>query len=247
MSQTLVEAPPALRLRDVTKRYGRAADATAVLSGVSAAFPAGTFTALMGPSGSGKTTMLMCAAGLTRPTTGTVEVAGQRIDNLSDKQLTRLRRDRVGFVFQHFNLIDSLTAVENVYLPARLAGRPALRGRAVELLNLVGLGERLKHRPAQLSGGQRQRVAIARALLTEPVVLFADEPTGALDQEAGREVLDLLRRLATEQGTTIVMVTHDAAAAAAADRVLLLFDGVLSAELHGASAEEIAHRVVSHR
>jgi putative ABC transport system ATP-binding protein len=241
------QTSPAVRLHQVTKHFGDPTTGTAALREVTTDFAAGSFTALMGPSGSGKTTLLMCAAGLTRPSSGMIEVAGQRIDNASDSQLTRLRRDRISFVFQHFQLIDSLTAVENVLLPARLAGRRMRRSDALELLDLVGLADRIRHRPAQLSGGQQQRVAIARALVTSPAVLFADEPTGALDQSAGTEVLALLRGLSAARGTTIIMVTHDAAAAAAADRVLLLTDGVLVDELRGATAAEISHRVLVRR
>ncbi|WP_018218057.1 ABC transporter ATP-binding protein [Salinispora vitiensis] len=241
---TVSEVSPAVRLHQVTKVFGDPTAGTVALRAVTADFAAGSFTALMGPSGSGKSTLLMCAAGLTRPSSGVVQVADQRIDNASESALTRLRRDRISFVFQHFQLIDSLTALENVLLPARLAGRRVRSGDALELLDLVGLADRTGHRPAQLSGGQQQRVAIARALITRPTVLFADEPTGALDQSAGAEVLELLRGLCAARGTTVVMVTHDAAAAAAADRVLLLLDGVLVDELRSATVGEISDRVL---
>ncbi|MFF4980583.1 ABC transporter ATP-binding protein [Streptomyces sp. NPDC001046] len=231
-------AHDAVRLDSVTRTYGP----VTALGGVSLAFPAGSFTAVMGPSGSGKSTLLQCAAGLDRPTSGSVTVGGTELTGLSERRLTLLRRERVGFVFQAFNLLPSLTAEQNVALPLRLAGRRVGRDRVREALRQVGLADRAGHRPAQLSGGQQQRVALARALTTRPDVLFADEPTGALDTRTGREVLALLRALADREGMTIVMVTHDPVAAASADRVVVLVDGRVSEDLTGADATTLAPR-----
>ncbi|MER7954770.1 ABC transporter ATP-binding protein [Streptomyces sp. NPDC096030] len=213
------------------------------LDGVDLDFRTGTFTAVMGPSGSGKSTLLRCAAGLDRPTGGTVELAGTALEGLSERRLTLLRRDRIGFVFQSFNLLPSLTAAQNVALPLRLAGRRVSRGEVRAALERVGLGGRERHRPGELSGGQQQRVAIARALITRPAVLFADEPTGALDSGTSREVLKLLRELVDRDGRTIVMVTHDPVAAASADRVVFLVDGRVEGELHAPTAERVAARM----
>ncbi|MFE5629110.1 ABC transporter ATP-binding protein [Streptomyces sp. NPDC056470] len=213
------------------------------LDGVDLDFRTGTFTAVMGPSGSGKSTLLRCAAGLDRPTGGTVELAGTALEGLSERRLTLLRRDRIGFVFQSFNLLPSLTAAQNVALPLRLAGRRVSRGEVRAALERVGLGGRERHRPGELSGGQQQRVAIARALITRPAVLFADEPTGALDSGTSREVLRLLRELVDRDGRTIVMVTHDPVAAAWADRVVFLVDGRAEGELHAPTAERVAARM----
>jgi putative ABC transport system ATP-binding protein len=214
-----------VRLTDVSKVYGKAATRVAALREVTVAFPAGTFTAVMGPSGSGKSTLLHCAAGLERPTSGTVTIDGIALDGLSETALTLLRRDRVGFVFQAFNLVTALTAAQNVALPLRLAGRRPDRAALIAALAEVGLAERGGHRPSELSGGEQQRVALARALITRPAVLFADEPTGALDTATSHQVLGLLRRLVDEHGQTVIMVTHDPAAAEYADRALLLADG----------------------
>ncbi|MFJ6573490.1 ABC transporter ATP-binding protein [Streptomyces sp. NPDC091292] len=246
----------AIRLRAVSRRYGSGDGAVTALDRVSLAFPRATFTAVMGPSGSGKSTLLHCAAGLDRPTSGSVTVAGTELTGLSATGLTLLRRERVGFVFQAFNLLPSLTAEQNVALPLRLAGRRPAKSRVREALAQVGLGDRARHRPAQLSGGQQQRVALARALITRPDVLFADEPTGALDSRTGREVLGLLRSMVDggsgaegsegsevrDDGTgrTVVMVTHDPVAAAYADRVVFLVDGRVHGELAGAGAGDIA-------
>jgi putative ABC transport system ATP-binding protein len=199
-------------------------DVTA-LAGVTVGFAAGTFTAIMGPSGSGKSTLLQCAAGLDRPDEGTVVVDGTDLGTLGENRLSRMRRTRIGFVFQAFNLLPMLTAEQNVALPLRLAGRRPDRATVRRALAEVGLAGRERHRPDALSGGQQQRVAIARALVTGPAVVFADEPTGALDSAAGGEVLDLLRRLVDVGRQTVVMVTHDPVAAAKADRVLTLSDG----------------------
>ncbi|MGW2015450.1 ABC transporter ATP-binding protein [Streptomyces sp. NPDC001927] len=213
------------------------------LDGVDLDFRTGTFTAVMGPSGSGKSTLLQCAAGLDRPTGGTVEVGGVGLAGLSERRLTLLRRDRIGFVFQSFNLLPSLTAAQNVALPLRLAGRRVSRGEVRAALERVGLGGRERHRPGELSGGQQQRVAIARALITRPAVLFGDEPTGALDSTTSREVLTMLRELVDRDGQTIVMVTHDPVAAARADRVVFLVDGRVEGELYGPTVEGVAGRM----
>ncbi|GAA3821537.1 ABC transporter ATP-binding protein [Streptomyces phyllanthi] len=210
------------------------------LDGVDLDFATGTFTAVMGPSGSGKSTLLQCAAGLDRPTSGTVTVDGVELAGLSERRLTLLRRQRIGFVFQSFNLLPSLTAAQNVALPLRLAGRRPSRAGVRQALARVGLAERAGHRPGQLSGGQQQRVALARALITRPAVLFGDEPTGALDTTTSREVLALLREMVDRDGRTTVMVTHDPVAASYADRVLFLVDGRVHGELAGASAERVA-------
>jgi putative ABC transport system ATP-binding protein len=225
-----------VRLRAVRKAYG---DVTA-LDGVDLDLRAGSFTAVMGPSGSGKSTLLQCAAGLDRPTSGSVEIDGIALGGLSERRLTLLRRERIGFVFQAFNLVPSLSAAQNVALPLRLAGRRPARTEIREALARVGLEGRARHRPGELSGGQQQRVAIARALITRPAVLFGDEPTGALDTGTSREVLVMLRELVDREGQTIVMVTHDPVAAAYADRVVFLVDGRVGGELAAPSAERVA-------
>jgi len=209
----------------VRRVFGEGEAAVKALDGVSVGFPAGRFTAIMGPSGSGKSTLMHILAGLDRPTSGTVKIDGVELGGLDDAELTELRRDKVGFVFQFFNLLPVLSAEENILLPLKLAGRDPDRERLRQLIDAVGLGDRLSHRPAELSGGQQQRVAIARALMSAPAVVFADEPTGNLDSHASEEVLALLRRAVDEFGQTVVTVTHDAVAAAAADRVLVLVDG----------------------
>ncbi|MFJ3985787.1 ABC transporter ATP-binding protein [Streptomyces fungicidicus] len=233
----------AVALRRVSRRYGSGGSAVTALDDVSLAFPHGSFTAVMGPSGSGKSTLLQCAAGLDRPTSGSVTVDGTELTGLGERRLTLLRRERVGFVFQAFNLLPALTAEQNVALPLRLAGRRVPRALVREALERVGLGDRARHRPAELSGGQQQRVALARALITRPAVLFADEPTGALDSRAGHEVLGLLRGMADREGRTVVMVTHDPVAAARADRVVILVDGRVHDELTGAGADAVAARM----
>ncbi|WP_327412287.1 ABC transporter ATP-binding protein [Streptomyces sp. NBC_01233] len=230
----------AIQLRDVSRVHGTGDQAVTALDQVSLDFPQGTFTAVMGPSGSGKSTLLQCAAGLDRPTSGTVTIGGTELGGLSETRLTLLRRDRIGFVFQAFNLLPALTAEQNVALPLRLAGRRPAKAEVREVLARVGLGERARHRPAQLSGGQQQRVALARALITRPDVLFGDEPTGALDSRTGREVLTLLRAMVDTDRQTVVVVTHDPVAASYADRVVFLADGRLNGELSGASAPDIA-------
>ena len=233
----------AVSLRDVRMIYRSGTRQVLALDDVNVDFPPGTFSAVMGPSGSGKSTLLHCAAGLDRPTGGVVSIAGTPLGDLDETALTRLRRDRVGFVFQAFNLVSSLSAAQNVALPLRLAGRRPAAGEVTAALGAVGLADRARHRPSELSGGEQQRVAIARALITRPAVVFADEPTGALDTRTSRQVLDLLRALVDEHGQTIVMVTHDPVAAAMADRVLLLADGRLAGELTGADAGAIAARM----
>ena len=233
----------AIALRDVRKVFGRGDGAVVALDGVSAAFPPGSFTAIMGPSGSGKSTLLNVAAGLDRPTSGSVAIGGADLAQLSERRLTILRRKRIGFVFQAFNLLPSLTVAQNIALPLRLDGRRPRRSDVRAGAARVGLEKRLRDRPSQLSGGQQQRVAIARALITRPEVVFADEPTGALDTRTGREVLALLRGVVDEGGHTVVMVTHDPAAAGYADRVLLLADGRVAGTLAAPSAAEVAERL----
>jgi putative ABC transport system ATP-binding protein len=230
-------------LQDVRKVYGRGESAIAALDGVSVALAAGSFTAVMGPSGSGKSTFLNVAAGLDRPTAGTVMLRDLDLGRLTERRLTILRRERIGFVFQAFNLLPSLTVAQNIALPLRLDGRRVRRSTVRDVAARVGLETRLRHRPAQLSGGQQQRVAIARALVTRPEVVFADEPTGALDTRTGRDVLDLLREVVDLDGHTVVMVTHDPVAAAYADRVILLADGRLTGTLVAPSADEVAEQL----
>jgi putative ABC transport system ATP-binding protein len=220
-------ATTAVAARALTRRYGDGESAVDALRGVSLDVPAGQFTAVMGPSGSGKSTLMHILAGLDRPTSGTVSVAGRDITAMGDKELTLLRRTHIGFVFQAFNLVPTLTAEENIVLPLAIAGRKPEKGWVDSVIERVGLGGRRDHRPAELSGGQQQRVAVARALVSEPAVLFADEPTGNLDSHSGAQVLALLQEAAVEYGQTIVMVTHDMRAAAAADRQIHLADGLV--------------------
>ncbi|MFD7657735.1 ABC transporter ATP-binding protein [Actinosynnema sp. NPDC059797] len=227
----------------VSKVYGSGDRAVTALNGVSIDLPRGGFTAVMGPSGSGKSTFLHCAAGLDRPTSGSVLLGGTDLAALDEKRLTAVRRDRIGFVFQAYNLVPSLTVEQNVELPLLLgagAPDPAWRRHVVER---VGLADRLGHRPAQLSGGQQQRVAIARALITRPDVVLADEPTGALDSRTGRQVLELLRDVVDGTGQTVLMVTHDPLAASYADQVVFLRDGGLAGSLAHPSPEAIAERM----
>ncbi|GAA0999528.1 ABC transporter ATP-binding protein [Acrocarpospora macrocephala] len=240
-----IDDEAAVRLRAVRKVYGAGLAAVTALDEVSVDFAAGTFTALMGPSGSGKSTLLQCAAGLDRPTSGEVLLGGTRLGELDETRLTLLRRDRIGFVFQAFNLLPFLDAESNVALPLLLAGRRPRRAETTAMLAAVGLTDRAGHRPGQLSGGQQQRVAIARALVTRPQVLFADEPTGNLDSATGRGVLTLLRSLVDERGQTIVMVTHDPVAASCADRVVFLRDGRPVGELAGPTPQAVAERMTA--
>ncbi len=216
---------------DARKTYGTGDAAVHALDGVTVGFGAGALTAIMGPSGSGKSTLLHCLAGLDTLTDGTVLLGGTDLGVLREKELTRVRRDRIGFVFQSFNLVPTLTAEENITLPLDLARRDVDQAWFDELVDVVGLRTRLGHRPAELSGGQQQRVAVARALVSRPEVVFADEPTGNLDSRAGAEVLALLRRAVREFGQTVVMVTHDAVAASYADRIVFLADGRTVGEL----------------
>lgn len=217
--------PVMVSARGVERVFGEGPTAVRALDGVTVDFPRGRFTAIMGPSGSGKSTLMHCLAGLDRPTAGTVIVDGVELGELDDAGLTRLRRDKIGFVFQFFNLLPVLTARENILLPLSLAGREPEPDRFDQLVDAVGLADRLDHRPSELSGGQQQRTAIARALISAPAVVFADEPTGNLDSTSGGEILQLMRQAVDEFGQTVVMVTHDANAAGIADRVLVLVDG----------------------
>jgi putative ABC transport system ATP-binding protein len=224
---------------DVTRRYGEGDTAVDALRGVSLDIAQGRLTAVMGPSGSGKSTLMHILAGLDKPTTGTVSIAGTEITTLKDTDLTKLRRQHIGFVFQFFNLLPMLTAEENITLPLSIAGEKAEPEFFKDLIDKVGLGDRLTHRPAELSGGQQQRVAIARALVSRPTVLFADEPTGNLDSHTGHEILELMRDSVDAYGQTMVMVTHDAGAASIADRVLFLADGLIVNDIGQSSAHEI--------
>ena len=233
----------AVRGHGLAKRYGAGGAAVDALRGVTCELVRGSFTAIMGPSGSGKSTLLHVLAGLDRPTGGWVEIDGVRLDELSDRKLTLLRRRAVGFVFQTFNLLPVLTAEENIALPLRIAGEEPERAWLDELVDAVDIRDRLEHRPAELSGGQQQRVAIARALIARPAVVFADEPTGNLDSASGREVLQLLRRAVDEYGQTIVMVTHDPSAAAVADRVMFLADGAVVGVRERPSVDEILDEI----
>ncbi|MEE1774242.1 ABC transporter ATP-binding protein [Streptomyces sp. JV185] len=239
----------AVELRGVRRQYGRGGSAVHALRGIDLALPRSTFTAVMGPSGSGKSTFLQCAAGLDRPTEGSVRLGGTEITGMSENRLTELRRTRLGFVFQAFNLLPSLTVEQNVVLPMRLAGQRTgsarARREATEMLTRVGLGDKGDRRPGQLSGGQQQRVAVARALVTRPDVIFADEPTGALDTTTAAEILALLRNAVDGLGATVVMVTHDPAAAAYADQVLFLADGAIADSLPRAGADRIAARMTA--
>ncbi|HET6945216.1 MAG TPA: ABC transporter ATP-binding protein [Gaiellaceae bacterium] len=223
----------------LVRRYGEGETAVEALRGVSLDVEVGRMTAIMGPSGSGKSTLMHLLAGLDSPTEGSIVLAGTEITGLSERKLTLLRRETIGFVFQFFNLLPMLTAEENITLPLSIAGRKPDPAWLEELLDTVGLGDRRKHRPAELSGGQQQRVAVARALVTRPKVLFADEPTGNLDSSSSKEVLSLLRRAVDEWDQTIVMVTHDAGAAAMADRILFLADGRIVRDLEESTAAEV--------
>jgi len=224
---------------DVTRRYGEGATAVDALRGISLDVESGQLVAVMGPSGSGKSTLMHILAGLDKPTSGSVTIAGEEITTLADAKLTRLRRRHIGFVFQFFNLLPMLSAEENVVLPLSIAGEKPDPQWLEELLESTGLADRRKHRPSELSGGQQQRVALARALISRPTILFADEPTGNLDSKTGGEILDLLRHSVTTYGQTTVMVTHEARAAAIADRILFLADGLIVKELKDANAAQV--------
>lgn len=233
-----------LRVVGLTKTYGNAANPVVALDDVSVAFRAGSFTAVMGPSGSGKSTLLQCASGLDRPTSGTVYIDGQELPSASEAETTRFRRSRIGFIFQQYNLLPTLTALENVTLPMRLAGTKIDRRRCVALLDQVGLGGRMGQRPSELSGGQQQRVAIARALAPKPSIVFADEPTGALDRTSASEVLRMLRTAVDEHRQTVIMVTHDPVAAAYADSVVFLADGRIVGTLTDPTAAAVSEEML---
>src|SRR6266545_1406729 len=225
--------------KELTRRYGEGDTAVDALRGCSIDVRRGELTAVMGPSGSGKSTLMHILAGLDRPTTGSVAIDGTDITKLGDNDLTKLRRQHIGFIFQFFNLLPMLTAEENIVLPLELAGRKVEKEWIDEVIGKLGLDDRREHRPSELSGGQQQRVAIARALVSKPTVIFADEPTGNLDSTTSAEILELLRQSVSDYGQTTVMVTHDASAAAIADRVLFLADGCIVKELRGANAHDI--------
>lgn len=237
-------SPSAIELRDVSRTYPAGTITVTALDAVTVSFPTGSWTAVMGPSGSGKSTLLHCAGGLEQPSSGQVIVAGRDITNASDVELTHLRRSTIGFVFQNFNLIGSLTAEQNVAMPLRLAGHKPAPEDVRAVLDEVGLGDRRHHRPRELSGGQQQRVALARAMVTRPSVLLADEPTGALDSVAARSVLGLLRSMAGA-GQTIIMVTHDPLAAASADEVLFLSDGRVVERTSRLDPHQVAERLAA--
>jgi putative ABC transport system ATP-binding protein len=229
----------AARADAVTKRYGEGDAVVLALDAVSVSLSAGQFTAIMGPSGSGKSTLLHVLAGLDRPSSGQIHLGDTEITSLNDRQLTLLRRDQIGFIFQSFNLLPTLTAAENIELPMRIAGRKPDAFWVQSIVETVGLTERLSHKPSQLSGGQQQRVAAARALASRPQVVFADEPTGALDSRSGAELLGFLKRAVDDLGQTVVMVTHDPVAASYADRVLFLADGHIVDEMTTPTADAV--------
>jgi putative ABC transport system ATP-binding protein len=243
MSETMTtpttETAAVVSAQDLTRRYGEGDTAVDALRGVSLDVRNGQLTAVMGPSGSGKSTLMHILAGLDRPTSGEVTIAGTKLSSLNDTELTKLRRKHIGFVFQFFNLLPMLDAEENVVLPLSIAGEKPEKAWVDELLEEVGLADRRKHRPAELSGGQQQRVAIGRALVNRPTIVFADEPTGNLDSKTSGEILELLERSVRGLGQTIVMVTHDARAAAIADRVLFLDDGLIVREARDLSTHDV--------
>ena len=239
--------PPAAAARavDLRKVYGEGDAAVQALRGVTIEFGRGEFSAIMGPSGSGKSTLLHCLAGLDAPTDGSVWIGDVDLTSLNERQLTTLRRDKVGFVFQAFNLVPTLTAAENITLPLDIAGRDVDRAWYDQVIDTIGLRDRLSHRPSELSGGQQQRVAGARALVSRPEIVFADEPTGNLDSRSGAELLGFLREAVTSYGQTILMVTHDASAASYADRVVFLADGEVVDEMRDPTAERVLDRLKS--
>ena len=239
MMMTATPAATAARARDVTKIYGHGQAAVTALAGVDLDIPAGSFAAVMGPSGSGKSTLMHCMAGLDQVTGGRLWIGDTEIGSLRERQLTRLRRDRIGFIFQAFNLLPVLSAADNITLPLDIAGRTADQAWLRTVISTVGLSDRLRHQPNELSGGQQQRVAIARALASRPEIVFADEPTGNLDSKASAEVLGLLRRSVREFGQTVVMVTHDPVAASYADRVIFLADGRIAGSLDRPRPESV--------
>jgi putative ABC transport system ATP-binding protein len=235
----------AARAVDLRKVYGEGSAAVEALRGVSVEFAAGEFTAIMGSSGSGKSTLLHCMAGLDEPTSGTVWIGDQDLTHLKDRDLTEIRRDRVGFVFQAYNLVPTLTAAENITLPNDIAGREVDRARFDEVVDTIGIRDRLTHLPAELSGGQQQRVAAARALVSRPEIVFADEPTGNLDSRASQELLTFLKLAVSERGQTIVMVTHDPVGASYSDRIVFLADGRIVDEMRDPTAERVLDRMKS--
>jgi putative ABC transport system ATP-binding protein len=235
----VTENQPVVSARDLTRRYGEGDTAVDALRGVSLDVHRGQLTAVMGPSGSGKSTLMHILAGLDRPTSGTITIAGTTLGKLSDTEMTRLRRKHIGFVFQFFNLLPMLNAEENILLPLSIAGQKPEKGWIDDLMQQIGLSQRRTHRPAELSGGQQQRVAIGRALVNRPDIIFADEPTGNLDSKTSGEILELLERSVRELNQTIVMVTHEARAAAIADRILFLADGLIVREARDISPHDI--------
>jgi putative ABC transport system ATP-binding protein len=239
LSTTVIRARTAAHVIRATKLYGSGDTAVRALDGVTVDFPSGAFTAIMGPSGSGKSTLMHCAAGLDTLTSGQAFIGEVELGSLSDKQLTLLRRQRIGFVFQSFNLVPTLTALENITLPLALAGRRPDPEWLATVIDTVGLGDRLSHRPSELSGGQQQRVAIARALASRPEIIFADEPTGNLDSRAGAEILEFMSHAVTELGQTIVMVTHDPIAAGYADAAVFLGDGRIVSTVEDPTPERV--------
>jgi putative ABC transport system ATP-binding protein len=242
---TVATRPAAARAVDLRKVFGEGAAAVEALRGVSVQFAAGEFTAIMGASGSGKSTLLHIMAGLDTPTSGTVWIGDQDLTHLKDRDLTQIRRDRVGFVFQAFNLVPTLTAAENITLPTDIAGRDVNRSRFDDVVDTIGIRDRLTHLPSELSGGQQQRVAAARALVSQPEIVFADEPTGNLDSRASGELLSFLKAAVTDHGQTIVMVTHDPVGASYADRIVFLADGRIVDEMRDPTAEKVLDRMKS--
>ena len=236
-------AAPAATAFQATKVYGRGDNEVRALDGVDVDFASSQFTAIMGPSGSGKSTLMHCVAGLDTLTSGQVFIGDTDLSSLNDRQLTQLRRDRVGFIFQAFNLVPTLTAIENITLPLTLAGRKADRAWLASVIDTVGLGDRVSHRPSELSGGQQQRVAVARALASRPEIIFADEPTGNLDSHTGAEILSFMRSAVREMGQTIVMVTHDPVAASYADRALFLADGRIVDDMVHPTSDRVLDRI----
>ena len=243
MSPSTTTLDAAARCVDLSKIYGKGESEVRALDGVTISFPKGKFTAIMGPSGSGKSTLMHCCAGLDEATSGQVFVGDIEITTLAERALTQLRRDRLGFIFQAYNLVPTLNAIENITLPMMLAGRKGDQAWIDEVVSTVGLANRLKHRPSELSGGQQQRVAVARALASRPDIIFADEPTGNLDSKTGAEILSFMKRAATDMGQTIVMVTHDPIAASYTDAVLFLADGKLDGEMNEPTAQRVLDRM----
>jgi len=243
MSETTTTNGTAARAVEAVKTYGKGEAAVHALAGVTVDFPAHRFTAIMGPSGSGKTTLMQCIAGLDRLTSGSAYIGETELSKLSRTDLTLLRRDRLGFIFQQYNLIPTLSARENMLLPLTLAGKPADEEWFETIVSTVGMGDRLKNLPSQLSGGQQQRVAVARALIPRPDIVFADEPTGALDSSTGTEMLTFMRKAVDETGQTIVMVTHDPHAASFANSVLFLADGQITDEMEAPTTDRVLDRM----